>query len=279
LLDEVVVGFAPSVAVLRAANGVAERRSGKAIRVAAILDPCGDLPLAAVELADASTRLERACFTPLLGSAAHRDAVLSAMHDATHIHFACHGRTLADHPLDSHFVLAADEQLSLSDLLSTGTSQGSLPLSNACLVVASACQTALISGKRIPDEVIGLPAGFLQAGVPAFIGTLWPVDDLVSALLMTRFYEIMLPTDKTTDPEPCAALREAMRWLRDLDNTELLNFFGQHRALRRQASGTLALARKYPERQPFKDFMSWAAYSFIGACGVHAKEAPDGRRD
>jgi hypothetical protein len=53
------------------------------------------------------------------------------MHDATHIHFACHGRTLADHPLDSHFALAGDEQLSLGDLLATCTGQESSPLINA----------------------------------------------------------------------------------------------------------------------------------------------------
>jgi CHAT domain-containing protein len=126
--------------------------------------------------------------------------------------------------------------------------------------------------------VIGLPAGFLQAGVPGFIGTLWPVDDLASALLMTRFYEIILPVDKTTDPEPAAALREAMRWLRDLDNKELLTFFTRHRALKSQAGGTVALARSHPELRLFNDFVFWAAYSFIGACSGHTKEAPDDRR-
>ena len=88
---------------------------------------------------------------------------------------------------------------------------------NSRLVVLSACQTAVIDARRLPDEAIGLPAGLLQAGVPAVIGTLWSVDDLSTTLLMSRFYAYHRQGDPATGEgplSPAAALRRAQAWLR-----------------------------------------------------------------
>ena len=41
-----------------------------------------------------------------------------------------------------------------------------------------------------PDECLGPPAGFLQAGAPAVVSTLWPVSDLSTMLLIERFYQL-----------------------------------------------------------------------------------------
>ncbi len=45
----------------------------------------------------------------------------------------------------------------------------------------------------LPDEVIGLPAGFLMAGAPGVVGSLWPVNDISTAPLMERFYYFYCP--------------------------------------------------------------------------------------
>ena len=75
---------------------------------------------------------------------------------------------------------------------------------NADLVVLSACQTAL--GKEIKGEgLIGLTRGFMYAGAPRVVASLWRIDDRATAELMTSFYQGMIK-DKLT---PAAALRAA----------------------------------------------------------------------
>lgn len=72
------------------------------------------------------------------------------------------------------------------------------------LVVLSACRTAL--GREIKGEgLIGLTRGFLYAGAPRVLATLWEVDDRTSAEVMKSFYEAMLGRGE----RPAAALRNA----------------------------------------------------------------------
>ena len=72
------------------------------------------------------------------------------------------------------------------------------------LVVLSACQTAL-GGEIKGEGLIGLTRGFLYAGAPRVVATLWEVDDRTTAELMRRFYEGMLGRHERT----AAALRAA----------------------------------------------------------------------
>ena len=55
------------------------------------------------------------------------------------------------------------------------------------LAVLSACETAL-PGTGLPDEVVALPTGLLQAGVAGVIASQWAVPDLGTAILMAEFY-------------------------------------------------------------------------------------------
>lgn len=72
------------------------------------------------------------------------------------------------------------------------------------LVVLSACQTA--RGGEIEGEgLIGLTRGFLYAGAPRVVATLWEIDDRATAQVMKHFYEGMLVRGQ----RPAAALREA----------------------------------------------------------------------
>jgi CHAT domain-containing protein len=72
------------------------------------------------------------------------------------------------------------------------------------LVVLSACQTAL-GGEIKGEGLIGLTRGFLYAGAPRVVATLWSIDDRTTAELMRRFYEGMLVRAE----RPAAALRAA----------------------------------------------------------------------
>lgn len=126
------------------------------------------------------------------------------------VHFATHGN------LDS-----ADPQLSglvLSLVDEAGTPKnGYLRLHDifnlelgADLVVLSACQTGL--GETIRGEgVVGLTRGFMYAGSPRVVVSLWNVDDHSTAFLMSEFYQNMLERQMS----PAAALRAAQQTVRE----------------------------------------------------------------
>ena len=74
----------------------------------------------------------------------------------------------------------------------------------ADLVVLSGCQTAL--GRDLRGEgLLGLTRGFMYAGAPAVLASLWQVDDESTAELMQRFYRAMLKDGL----RPAEALRTA----------------------------------------------------------------------
>jgi CHAT domain-containing protein len=78
-------------------------------------------------------------------------------------------------------------------------------------VVLSACRTAL--GKEVRGEgLVGLTQGFLHAGTPRVVVSLWSVDDRATAELMRVFYDGILQRGLA----PARALREAqLSLLRD----------------------------------------------------------------
>ena len=63
----------------------------------------------------------------------------------------------------------------------------------------------------------------LLSGARSVVLSLWKVDDTATTLLMTRFYENLLGTRAALkEPMPKAeALREAQRWLRELNALEV----------------------------------------------------------
>lgn len=79
----------------------------------------------------------------------------------------------------------------------------------ADLVVLSACQTAL--GEDVRGEgLMGLTRGFMYAGAPRVVASLWRVPDRGTAELMKQFYEGML----VKGLRPAAALRAAQLAMR-----------------------------------------------------------------
>ncbi|ABQ89429.1 conserved hypothetical protein [Roseiflexus sp. RS-1] len=286
LLDEFDVAYAPSARVLAIAQREQQRRAAKGVRLAGVGNPTGDLRYASAELHSICDLLPPAATTTFYEQAATRSAIWSALGESTIGHFSCHG-SFADDPLDSALHLAAGDRITLRDLVAGDTTA----LSNLRLVALSACQTAITDFGRLPDESIGLPGGFLQAGVPAVVGTLWSVNDLSTALLMHRFYELHLHGDDAAGlaPQPpVRALRLAQQWLRDLTYKEMFDYFQRHRQLKAvrqhnsasvQVSGVRmpsalievgrALAEEYmldhPNNRPYANPICWAAFTFNGA--------------
>jgi len=81
-------------------------------------------------------------------------------------------------------------------------------LSRLRLAVLSACETGVPDPKAL-NESLGLPAGFLLAGVPGVVGSLWLVADDTTALLVAFFYDKMCK--KRVDA--AEALRRAQVWM------------------------------------------------------------------
>ncbi|MBW4494303.1 MAG: CHAT domain-containing protein [Oscillatoria princeps RMCB-10] len=120
------------------------------------------------------------------------------------VHFATHGFANSEKPELSGVVLSLldgkgnwqNGYLRLNDIFNLN-----LP---AELVVLSACQTGL--GADIKGEgLVGLTRGFMYAGSPRVVVSLWSVNDQGTAELISRFYHKMLKEGKPA----AAALREA----------------------------------------------------------------------
>ncbi len=120
------------------------------------------------------------------------------------LHFATHSLINQKHPELSGIVLSLyDRDRRAQDGFLRSHEIYNLKL-NADLVVLSACQTAL--GKEVRGEgLMGLSRGFLYAGAPRLVVSLWKVNDQATAELMQRFYRVMLRDNL----RPAAALRAA----------------------------------------------------------------------
>jgi CHAT domain-containing protein len=265
VLDHLTVSYAPSAhAVLKAQRKLQRRKvaPNNAIKLVCVADPNRNLRYAVTE-ADTISSLCRAPdkITLLLQDAATRAALHNALPQATHVHFACHGTFNAAEPLETALLLAHGERLTLREVLDAGEFQR---LSDVQLVVLSACQTALIDYDDMPEEALGLPIGFFGAGIPGIVGTLWPVNDLSTSLLMARFYynhiKLHLP--------PARALKESQKWLRDVtqDEKELFcmeltesDLPSQARDLHSRSQATCATTA-----HPFANPYFWSGFVFIG---------------
>jgi CHAT domain-containing protein/tetratricopeptide (TPR) repeat protein len=157
---------------------------------------------------------------PLLDADVTSEALIERSPSSAYLHLACHAAyAWIGDPLDSALILAGEQRLTLAQMLA------SLDLQSARLVTLSACETGVVDTQRGSDELIGLPAGLLQAGAPGVVSSLWAVGDLSTVLLMERFY-----IDHLGGTSAPAALRQAQIWLRGATARELAERFAIERA-------------------------------------------------
>jgi tetratricopeptide (TPR) repeat protein len=114
-----------------------------------------------------------------VGSEAREDKLRRYGQTAGKLHIAAHGIFRADNPMFSSLKLG-DTWLNLFDIFN-------LQL-GAELTVLSACETGM-STVWEGDELLGLARGFLYAGTPSLVVSLWTVNDRSTAELMQHFYE------------------------------------------------------------------------------------------
>lgn len=128
-----------------------------------------------------------------LGARATEAQLRRALAGGAVVHVASHGTLNARNPMFSRIELARgtgtsadDGRLEVHELLELRVSSP--------LVVLSGCETALAdewSGDALrPGGIATLAQAFLQAGAGTVIATLWRIDDLGSAELVSRFYRL-----------------------------------------------------------------------------------------
>ncbi|MFM6479794.1 MAG: CHAT domain-containing protein [Microcystis panniformis] len=180
----------------------------------AIQNPTKDLPYTDLEVNILSTFFTESQI--ITKDNATQNTVLPPLKSSdTHCyHFSCHGSFNPTNPLESALFLGNKEFLTLGEIFE-------LHFNQCRLVTLSACETGLIDLGSISDEYIGLPSGFLFAGSPCVVSSLWTVSDLSTAFLMMKFYEILL--DKTQQISVPVALKTAQNWLQNLTVQEYFN--------------------------------------------------------
>lgn len=109
------------------------------------------------------------------------------------VHIATHGFLDAKHPQFSGMVLSLVGNKGGQDGFLRTEEIFNLRLGSP-LVMLSACETGLGKEKR-GEGVMGLTRGFMYAGAPAVGVSLWSVDDVSTALLMSDFYKALLKKD------------------------------------------------------------------------------------
>ncbi|MEW6213527.1 MAG: CHAT domain-containing protein, partial [Acidobacteriota bacterium] len=198
LLDQFEISRAPSASVLKMCRASARRRSRQKTMLAVGVS-APDLPHVEDEIAGLCEVFADA--VALTGSEATQKNFLRLASCSRYLHIASHGRFRQDNPMFSSLRLA-DSHLNFYGLLDLRL--------RAEMVTLSACQTgvsAIIPG----DELHGLMRGFLCAGAPSLVVSLWMVSDRSTALLMTEMYKRISAGETKR-----AALRAAQLEVRNL---------------------------------------------------------------
>ena len=211
-IDDHEIVYAPSLEALAVAHDAAGK-AGPAT-LAAIVNPTGDLAGTEKEGEIVASHFGGGARVVLQGAAATPDAVLGALKGKTYWHFASHGAFSWEDARSSALVMHGMAPLTVGRLLETDG------LGRPRLVVLSACETGLYDIRSSPDEFVGLPGTFIALGAAGVLGTLWPVSDAATALLIARFYELHLGGRLS----PPTALRQAQAWLREASSEDLASY-------------------------------------------------------
>ncbi|HSE98586.1 MAG TPA: CHAT domain-containing protein, partial [Blastocatellia bacterium] len=181
LIEDFEISYAPSAAVLklcrvRSSKPSQGARSNGDRRLVALGVTHHDTPSIEEEI-----RALGAIFSDsitLTGESATRENLMRHARGARFLHLASHGYFRRDNPMFS-FLKLSDSALNFYSLLD-------LEL-EADLVTLSACHTGM--NMVFPgDELHGLMRGFLHAGAPSLVASLWAVSDRSTAEFMREMY-------------------------------------------------------------------------------------------
>jgi len=174
-----------------------------------LLDALQDLPYAQEEVQNIAQLLKGSALTNQ--EATEKNFKATAVNSRI-IHLASHTLINDHNPLYSKLVFAPEEaQQSTEDGLLHTYELYNMKL-NAEMVTLSACNTGVGKIKK-GEGIISLARGFMYAGVPNVLMSLWAVSDRSTSQLMQNFYQALNEGD-----EKAEALRTAkLRYLQQAD--------------------------------------------------------------
>ncbi|MBG1243578.1 CHAT domain-containing protein [Nostoc sp. NZL] len=284
------VGYAPSCQLLQQ---VQQRQRPDFQSLFAIQNPTEDLNYTNLEVQVIQSYFNTS--NVLKKTAATLTAINNTDLNTYHCtHFSCHGSFNLTNPGKSALILAnapiadtptkpdserylnlrAGETYDLEKCL-TLDKIFTLKLEKCRLVTLSACETGLIDSKNTSDEYIGLPGGFLLAGSPSVVSSLWKVDDLSTSFLMIKFYENLFTLDNLEAGDIAIALKQAQIWLRNLTIEGLDRFLEEHKPQIEKVLAQLRVGQRIrfqesleriKQRQPlpFANPYYWAGFTASG---------------
>lgn len=246
-LDELTISYAPNARALQAASTLAQQV--KEDKLLAIDNPDNNLETSAKEIEDI-----QAMFTHsqvLSQQNANHDSVLKALPNYNVLHFSCHGRNDFQQPLQSGLKMN-DKPITLEELLNKRL--------KARLVTLSACETGL-PGTALPDEVVSLSTGLLQAGVAGVVASLWSVPEIGTTILMIRFYDLW----QQQKILPSEALQQAQQWMHRTDNNDKFKYIKSiSKDLSKDSPTRQLLSDIDNSQKEFSEPFHWAAFNYVG---------------
>ncbi|MER7645160.1 CHAT domain-containing protein [Streptomyces sp. NPDC126522] len=267
------LSYAPSAGAWLAAHARAARLVERPSFLVGLANPSRSrppLPAAEAELRHIASRFPVGHTAVAYRGDATGRFLLNHLPHATHLHLGCHGTMRYDSVDGASLALADGEQLDIARIRR-------LAGDGLRLVVVAACVSGAVNVFLQPEESHALNIGFMHAGAAGVLGTLWPIQDLASALFITRFYEGL-----TTQPgvEPAVALAQTQQWMRRLTTSEGRQYAAErpalsalHRGKRLRTSTLRAAGRRrlgVPSlksvfsRRPFAAPEYWAAFVLNG---------------
>ena len=145
--------------------------------------------------------------SPLIGSDATKEAVLSRLSNVALIHLAAHGESKTGEILlapnlsrESMIPSRKDYLLTMPDVLSVGL--------KARLVVLSCCHSG--QGEVYDEGVVGIARAFLGAGARSVLVSQWAIDDEATLEFMRVFYQHLTRGKKASQ-----ALSGATNYMRE----------------------------------------------------------------
>ncbi|XP_020610303.1 tetratricopeptide repeat protein 28-like isoform X3 [Orbicella faveolata] len=156
--------------------------------------------------------------SPLIGSDATKEAVLSRLNNVALIHLAAHGNSKAGEIVlapnlsrKSKIPTKEDFLLTMPDVLSVGL--------RARLVVLSCCHSG--QGEVFDEGVVGIARAFLGAGARSVLVALWAIDDDATLEFMRVFYKHLARGMKASQ-----ALNGATNYMRESSHMRETKDFG-----------------------------------------------------
>jgi len=203
-------------------------------------------------------------------SQATTDNLKKALQQAADIfHFTGHAYHNTKQPSQSALILKNKQPLTSQEI-------AKFDLRNYYLVSLSACETGITGKEELIDEFVGLSSSFLAAGAVYTLSTLWIVNEISSALMMIRFYQILNEQRCQNKLHPALALKEAQKWLRTITYSALSNWYLElseitkdnfrcSQNLRDQADRIRREGAKIEsDKPPYADLYHWAGFTITG---------------